>query len=155
MLTGENLIPPSFDAIRRGDKDAVEHGIKVVWDGLLSEIRERAKGLTKTLDRFDKKVLDLAPSANTNNLNYQKAGILQFTGSSSVNLTGIIAPERDGAMLILHNTGSGTITLKHQDANSDAANRFSMASGADRSLATNSTLIIGYLASRWRDFNFQ
>jgi hypothetical protein len=154
-MASKDLSPPSYADIRSGNTHATEDAIRNIFNALVAEISERSRGQTRAIDRFDKKVLEVAPTTNQNNFDYQKTGTVNFAGATAVNLTGLIAPERDGAIVVLHTTGSGTITVKHQDANSDAANRIISASGADRSLSTNKTLILQYLSGRWRDLSFQ
>ncbi len=154
-MSNKDLTPPSYSDIRSGNNHAVEDAIRTVFNGLVQEVSIRAKGVTKATDRFDKKVLELAPTVAINNLDYQNVGTLNFAGATAIDFTGIIAPDRDGAIIIIHVTGSGTITVKHQSASSDADNRFVSASGADRALTTGKTLIIQYLSARWRDISFQ
>jgi hypothetical protein len=146
---------PSYTAIRNGDNHATEDAIRGIVKFLQDELTAVHKSLNKATNSFNKAVYALAPTANTNNLNYMKTGVLHFTGGTAVNLTGIIAPEIEGAVLILHTTGAGTITAKHQDGNSDAQNRIVSASAADRAISTGKTLILCYLADRWRDISFQ
>jgi hypothetical protein len=154
-MPNQGLSPPAYQQIRKGNNHATEDAIRLVFDALVQEISQRTKGQSKATDRFDKKVLEHSPSAQMDNLDYQAVGTINFAGASAQNLTGIIAPEKDGAMIILHTTGAGTITVKHQSANSDAGNRIVTSSAGDRNLATGNTLIIQYLSGRWRELSYQ
>ena len=140
---------PNFSAIREGDNHAIEDGVRQTWFGLLSEIQVRSRETLKALNRFDKKVYNLSPAADLDNFNYERAGILHFIGSTAVNLSGLIAPEIDGALVIIHVSGSGTITLEN-DAVSTATNRIITSTGANRARATGKSAVLFYGASRWR-----
>lgn len=79
-----------------------------------------------------------------------------FTASAAWNLTGIdpgVTISGYANMAWLTNTSAYTITLKHEDAASVAANRFKFSTGADIALLADQTLgvIYDYTASRWRN----
>lgn len=93
--------------------------------------------------------------ANTNN--YQSsiseiANIFRLNPSGAFNLTGIVALRlRGGAEITIINTSaSNTLTIKTEDANSTAANRFLM--NADLALLPNAAAKFKYdvVSSRWR-----
>lgn len=142
---------PDFDRIRAGDNNAIEDAVRLLWFVANEEGRSRRADARKISARFSPAVLTLQPSANQNNLDMEGAGLIVFTGSTAVNITGFIAPSTDGAVLMILVTGSGTITIQHQHASSSAENRVVCQSGADVAVATNSSIILIYQGSRWRD----
>jgi hypothetical protein len=75
----------------------------------------------------------------------------RVSGGAAWNITGILAGSA-GEFVILHNIGAFTLTLKDQDANSDAANRIITGTGADVGLEAGATLALAYDATtaRWR-----
>lgn len=92
-------------------------------------------------------------TGNTND--YAPTGLktatrVELTATGAVDLTGIVAPADDGRVLLVSNVGANTITLKDEDANSDAANRFALK--ADIALAADGGCILIYstASSRWR-----
>jgi hypothetical protein len=92
-----------------------------------------------------------ALAANTNNWALPTAGVVRISASAAYNLTGITAPTT-GRVITLVNVGSFTITLKHQDASSTAANRLLCKSGADVTLPAEGMVGILYdlTTQRWR-----
>jgi hypothetical protein len=92
-------------------------------------------------------------NASTNDLTIS-ANASYFRISSSVNtdITGINSTgAADGRLVIVVNVGTNTITLKHQDGSSAAANRFDLPGGGDVILGPRGTATIIYdgAASRW------
>lgn len=101
----------------------------------------------------------LAPSPLTGNTDnwaptgVNNYGVLHVTSSSAVDLTGIQAPSPATlTIVILINSGSFTITLKHDNAGSTAANRFYLPQSLDMALPTNGSALLLYdtAYSRWR-----
>jgi hypothetical protein len=154
-MAHEGLTAPAYQAIRSGSNHATEDAIRTIFNALSAEISARVKGQNKAINRFDKKVLDFAPAANTNNLGYEGVGIINHSGGASVNLTGIIAPEADGAMLYIVGTGAGTLSVLHQSASSDVGNRFVTATAGTRTITAGNCLQVVYLAGRWREVSYQ
>jgi hypothetical protein len=94
-------------------------------------------------------------TANQNNYNpsgLSTAAVLRLSTDAARDVTGITAPATDSAghTLVIHNTGSNNIVLKNEDANSTAANRFTLS--ADITIAANQshTLIYDATSTRWR-----
>jgi hypothetical protein len=56
--------------------------------------------------------------------------------------------------VLLHNTGTATITIKNASASSDATNQILTVTGADKSLTTGKSLLLAYINSRWREQSF-
>lgn len=145
-------LAPDFAAIARGDSAAAAAGTRLLWYLFNAESNLRSRVVRKASDKLAPKVLQYAPTAAVNNLDLAGCSVVEFTGSSSVNLTGILQPERDGELVFLFVTGSGTITLKHQNAGSDAVNRITTNSGGDLAVTTSNGTILIYLAGRWKQF---
>jgi hypothetical protein len=95
--------------------------------------------------------------------NYEPAGIhyssiLELSATGAVNLTGIVPVQDDGQgqdahvgrVLVVANTGANAITLKDEDANSTAANRFSLKADVVLAQDAAATLYYSTSASRWR-----
>lgn len=78
------------------------------------------------------------------------SGVLRITASGAINLTGIAA-DSGNSWLLLINSGTNTITLKH-DVTSTAANRFYCKGAADYALTSRSSALLFYdsTSSRWR-----
>ena len=91
-------------------------------------------------------------AANTNDWAISLAASRHRVSSDAArNVTGI-AGGVDGLECVLMNVGAQTITLKHQDAASAAANRIIGVAGADVSLVANGSVTLCYdgTTARWR-----
>jgi hypothetical protein len=140
---------PEFDLIKKETGQSTRDGIQLLWTVANEEARQRRRGVRLAQEMSKRKVLSLAPAANQDNLDWDGSGIVLFTGTTSVNLTGL----RNGAQgvtVVLHNIGTGTITLKHESASSEAENRLDTAADADVTLSTGKTVILRHLNGRWR-----
>jgi hypothetical protein len=83
---------------------------------------------------------------------YTGFSLWSISSDAARNITGIVAPDAPvaGTLLILHNSGSFTITLVHGSASSSTNNRFLFTGSANESLLTNDTVVLLYTGSRWR-----
>jgi hypothetical protein len=118
--------------------------------GLENAKIDEARSLQQVKDKLEPKVLSLAPTGTTSNQPLSNASIVHFTGATSFDLTGFLAPEPGKSrVLILHNSGTGTITLKHE-VTSSSANQLSLISGADTTKAQRTSAMFVYLTSKWR-----
>lgn len=90
-------------------------------------------------------------TASQNNLDIGTGGIIRISSNAAVNITGIVAASSGDARL-LSNVGSFTITLKHQDTGSTAANRIIGVNSADVEIPANGSAVVYYDAidNRWR-----
>lgn len=141
---------PDFGRIEQEAGLATHDGVQSLWLLLNNGIIDEARNLQIVKNRLEPKVLVSSPSASVDNLNLQESSIIHFTGASSVNFTGMLAPEPGKARVVfVHVSGAGTITLKH-NVTSSAANRLSLITGADTALATGKSAIFIYLSSLWR-----
>ena len=153
MADNLSIESPDFDAIKDGDDHATEDAIRLMWYVMNYEIKTRRQADRRIEERLSPKVLGLAPGAALNNVDTQGAGIIMFTGSTAVDVSGYRARE-DGDILFIHVTGSGTITHLNQDSASDAGNRMVFRTGANSAVATNRSLFLTYLNSRWREMSW-
>lgn len=92
-------------------------------------------------------------AATTNDLTLStNASYFRISSSVNTDITGINSTGvADGRLLIVVNVGTNTITLKHQDAASSAANRFDLPGGGDVILGARGTATLIYDGSdaRW------
>lgn len=91
-------------------------------------------------------------TANQNNYDPGTGDIFRLDANAARDITGIKAAA-NGAAILLVNIGSNAITLKHQSASSDAANRIVVPWAGDYVLAADggAALLVYFTAvSRWR-----
>ncbi len=151
-LTIESL---DFDGIRKGNSQTTGDAMESLWLTLNDEARQRRRGVKQAVDRSERAVLELAPTVGQNDLDIGNVSILNFTGTTSVNLTGLLAPSAYVARrVLLFVTGTGTITLKHASASSETLNRILTFSTGDLAIATNKCVELIYLSGRWRELKF-
>lgn len=149
--TNLTIASPDFDKIKHGDQIATADAIRLLWYIANDEAKTRRIGIQSSIDRSIRKTLTDAPTANQNNYATGGAGIIYFTGSTAFNLTGILGTGEEGERIVLHNEGSGTITVKYNSGSSDAPNRITTQSGADLSLTTGKTVLLHKLGTLWRE----
>lgn len=95
-------------------------------------------------------------SANTNNLDVGEYGLIRIQSTGNFDWTGLVprggAAANAGRIIYILNRGTNTITLKHEDANSTAENRFLTHNGNNVSLQSNHVVLGMYdgTSSRWR-----
>jgi hypothetical protein len=95
---------------------------------------------------------DVTIAANTNNQACAvNISLLRVNCTSPANLTGM-TNGRSGRMVAIHNAGSSTLTLTHNDANSTAANRFGLPGGTSLTITAGQTRLCIYdsTSSLWR-----
>ena len=90
-------------------------------------------------------------SANQNNLDIGTGGIIRISSDAARNITGFASGSSGDARLLV-NVGSFTITIKHQDAGSTAANRIIGVNSADVEIPPQGSVVVFYdgTDSRWR-----
>lgn len=96
-------------------------------------------------------------AANQNNYNPgSNTYLVRLSSDAARDITGLTftPTQTGGESHILVNVGAFTITLKHQDANSTAGNRFLATSGADVALGVDAMVLVVYdtTTDRWRIF---
>lgn len=100
---------------------------------------------------------DISPAQITSNQNdynptgLSTASVLRLDCDANRDITGI-AGGADGRMIVIHNIGSGHITLKHQSASSSAANRFKFPTTYDFNITVDASVALWYdgTSARWR-----
>jgi hypothetical protein len=90
-------------------------------------------------------------TVSTNDYDIGNANALRLSASGAINITGLARGEQ-GRFLTLINVSANTITLKHQNASSTAANRIIGLGGADFALAADVSALLYYddSTARWR-----
>lgn len=153
MTQNLQIEAPAFDRIEKLDPHAIRDAFNTLWYVLNNEISVRTQTVQRAQNRISPKVLTAAPTIAQHNYDPGDCGVLEFTGSTAFNLTGIRNP-LDGRILVLHNLGTGTITLKFESASSDAPNRFDTVTGADKLVTTGQSAFLCDLNGRWRVASF-
>jgi hypothetical protein len=90
-------------------------------------------------------------TGNTNDWATGTFGTVRADTDGVYDITGIVALVTGFRMTVI-NIAASTLTFKHQDANSAAANRFLCDTGADLAVATNQAVDLIYdgTTARWR-----
>lgn len=144
---------PDFDLIEKRAGGPTRDALYLLWSVLNNEITVRSQTVKAAQDTLEGKALADAPAAGQNNYDTQKALTVTFTGSTNFNLTGFRNPV-PGRVVLVQNTGSGTVTVKHNSASSDAANRIVTVTAGDKTIATGQTALFHYSQSFWRMASF-
>jgi hypothetical protein len=146
------IIAPDFIAIESEAGKGTADACRSLWFYLINEVSKRSRLVKHAQERIEPKVLPSTPTGATNDLNSEDSSVIHFSGSTNFTLSGILAPGPSKArMILLHNTGSATITVAHQSGSSVAENRIVTSTGANKSLGTSGSLLLIYLSDRWRD----
>lgn len=151
MANNLTIASPDFDSIKNGDDNATANAIRLLWFILNDEAKTRRMGVRQATDRSIRKTLTDAPAANQNNYATGGASIIYFTGSTNFNLTGILGSGQQGERVVIHNEGSGDVTIKHNSGSSDPLNRITTASGADVVIDAGESFVVHYLGGLWRE----
>lgn len=99
-----------------------------------------------------------SPGANQNNWNPQGintidgASVLRLTPSAAIDVTGFLAPDVDGKVLVVIQCNANTTTLKHLNGGSSAANQIEGANGLDVVLGNRDVATLWYdpTSTVWR-----
>lgn len=141
---------PSFEKISKESGQFTSDAISTIWSALNDTRKTERIDFRIASDIISPKVLTQNPSASVDNLDLSGCSVLQFTGSTAQNFTGMLAPETGKTRLVIvHVTGAGTITAKH-NVTSEVLNRLSNSTAADVALTTGKSAIYLYLSSLWR-----
>lgn len=147
----ENLTVESFDTarIRKESGPVTAQAIESIWK-LLNEINGRLiRGVRRAQDLDLGKSASFAPTSQQDNFDADGLSVVYFTGSTNFTLTGLRNGE-DGRRVMLHNGGTATITLAHENAGSNASNRLLIDGDGNANMYTDQTAEFVYLDSRWR-----
>lgn len=153
MAENLQISSPDFDRIKKGDFNAIHDAINLLWMVGNNEASVRARTVQQAQNRLSPKVQADAPLVGQNNYDGGDTSILSFEGATNFNLTGI-RNGIDGWVRVIHNLGSGTITLKYESASSDASNRIDTVTAADKTVTTGQTAFLVYRNHRWRLASF-
>lgn len=140
---------PDFENIKRETGVNTMDAIRALWLVANDEARSRRQGVRQAIERQNPKEIILNLGSSQNNYDTQFATVLRSDGSSAVNITGFLA-RPEPTFIYLCVLGSGTITLKHNSASSEAANRILSYTSADVAVATDQIIRLVYLNARWR-----
>lgn len=141
--------PPDIDRISRGDFRATADAIQLLWEVADQEARDRRSGVRQAIERLEPKALVASPAAAQHNYDTKGATILRFDGATSFDLTGLIA-RANNTIVIVWTLGTGTVTIKNNNAGSEERNRILTPAGGDLAVATNRLVLLAYLNTRWR-----
>lgn len=151
----ENLTveSPDFDRIERGDDRATRDAIELLWRVINDEAKARRRNDKTIRDRIEPAEVTFNFSAGQDDLDVQGATLLVSEGASNVTVTGMRAGV-EGRIVIWLVLGTGTITLAHQSASSEAGNRMAFRSAGNLAVATDRAAMLIYRNSRWREANW-
>lgn len=152
MADNLTVTAPDFDHIRHETGVHTEDGIRLLWEVANSEAKDRRTGVRLAIERQEVKTLISSPAVNQNNFNTDYSTTLRFDGAAAVNITGIKA-RVEGTRVRVLVLGTGTITLMHNNAGSEANNRILLYAAVDKAVATNRTVELEYQNSRWREIS--
>jgi hypothetical protein len=151
MANNLTIESPNFEKIEKEAGPFTSDAISLLWAALNDTRKVERMDFRRASETLAPKVKVLAPSASVDNLDLEGASVLQFTGGSAQNLTGMRAPETGRTrVLVISVTGAGTITVKH-NVTSESANQIVCSSGADTAVATNGGMVLVYLTGKWRE----
>ena len=150
MANNLTVEAPDFDYIYRETGVATRDAVQTLWLVANDEAATRRSAVREAIERQCPKEIILSPAGNQNDLDTQFATVIRFDGSTNFDLTGLQA-RTEPTILYLHVLGSGTVTLRHQNAGSLARNRIITYSGASLAVTTGLTVMLMYLNSRWRE----
>ena len=141
---------PSFDRIRKLDGPAIEDAIRLLWYVANNQADVERRDIQIARNSINNAVLHQAPTTHQHNFDLKGAGVGLFTGGVSFTLTGI-RNGNQGALRILANLGAGIITIAHESGSSDAPNRITTATGANKTIGPGKFMLLEYLNLRWRE----
>jgi hypothetical protein len=149
MAENLSIESPDFDRIKKESGPSTRDAVQLLWFVANGEGAERRRGVRAAQEEDLKKTKSDAPTTDQHNYDTEGSPIIVFVGSTSFNLTGI-RNGLQGMGRTIHNLGTGTITLKHESALSDATNRLDTNLDADVPIPTGQCARLRYLNSRWR-----
>lgn len=151
MSNNLTIESPNFEKIAKEAGQFTSDAIGLLWAALNDTRKTERIDFRLTRDILAPKLKQVDAGASVDNLDLEGCSVVEFTGSSAQNFTGMRAPETNRTRVVFVSvTGSGTITAKHA-LTSETGNQLSNASGADVSLATGAGIIYVYLSGKWRE----
>jgi hypothetical protein len=152
MAENLTITAPDFDWIKKEAGVHTMDGIRQLWSVANDEDKSRRTGIRLAIERQEVKTLISSLLASQDNFDTKFSTTLRFDGAVAVNITGI-RQRVEGARIRILVLGTGTITLKHNDAASEAQNRMLFFAAADKAVATNKACELEYQSSRWREIS--
>ena len=144
---------PDFDYVKREAGPHTRDGLITIWEALNAEAEARRVGVRQAIERIAPKQIILSPSVSQNDLDTEFATVLRFDGAAGVDITGLQARTEPTAVFLVV-LGTGTITLKNNNAGSIDRNKIITASAGDFPIATNEMAVVWYLNARWRQLTW-
>lgn len=141
---------PQFDEIEKKAGRATRDAVNLLWTVLNQEVSLRRQTVRDAKQTLEVRALNSAPTTQQDNFDTDRATVYYFNSGSAFNLTGI-RNGIEGALKLLHNIGSATVTIKHNSGSSDSGNVILTITAADKSLTTGKSLLLAYLNGKWRE----
>ncbi len=91
---------------------------------------------------------DSSSTGTVNNLSVT-TGLYKFTASTTITLTGVVAPSADGMQFTLYNGTGNTLIIEPENGGSTAANRIDTGTGTNIFLGANGIAYFVYAGARW------
>lgn len=126
--------------------------MRLLWMVANDEDRSRRTGVRLAIERQEVKTLVVSLAGNENDFDTMYSTTIRSDGAVAVNITGFKA-RVEGARIRVVVLGAATITLKHNDAASEATNRMLFFAAADKAVATNKACELEYQGARWREIS--
>lgn len=150
MSSNLTIESPNFDKIADEAGQFTSDGIALVWAAENDTRKTQRTGIRLARDIEEPKVLQIAAAGSVDNLDITGYSVVEFTGGSAQNFTGMRAPETGRSRRVtVYVSGSGTITARH-NLTSESANQLDNATAADVALATRGSATYLYLSGKWR-----
>lgn len=150
MASNLTIESPNSEKIQKEAGQFTSDAISLLWSALNVTRKELRTGDRLAQDILAPKVLQVNAAASVNDLDLQGSSVVEFTGTTAQNFTGMRAPETSQTRFVLtYVSGSGTITHKH-NATSETQNQLDLAGAADVAKATRGTALYLYLSGKWR-----
>jgi hypothetical protein len=150
MASNLTIESPNLDKIDKEAGQFTSDAINTLWASLNYAMKQERSDFRLVRDMIQPKVKMVAAAASVDNLDLEDSSVVEFTGGSAQNFTGMRAPETGRTRWVfVYVSGAGTITLKH-NVTSESQNRLFNSSGADVALATGAGALYVYLSGLWR-----
>lgn len=150
MASNLSIESPNFDKVNKESGQFTSDAVSLLWQALNDTRATLRRNFDRAQERLEPKALPVSAAASVDDLDTQGASIVEFTGGSAQNFTGMRAPETGAnRIMLVIVTGAGTITVKN-NVTSESANRIVTNTGADVTRATNTGMILVYLSGKWR-----
>jgi hypothetical protein len=141
---------PNFEKIKKESGQFTSDALALLWATENLTRKELRTGLRESQDILSPKVIQVSAAASVNDLDLQDASVIEFTGASAQNFTGMRAPETGKSRLVLvYISGAGTITARNA-VTSQAGNQIFNLGAVDDTLAQGSASAYLYLSGYWR-----